>query len=477
MDQHQTPLFNKLLQHHKLESISYHVPGHKNGMVLPHEARGYFGSLLSLDLTEITDLDDLHSPEGVIKEAEELLAAVYQAKQSFFLINGSTSGNLAMILASFSEGDTVFIQRNCHKSILNGLKLAKLNPIFIGPEYNEEWKVATGLSLANLIDAYQAYPEGKGVILTYPNYYGFTFDIKTIIDFCHSHNMQVLVDEAHGAHLAAGDPFPASSLVYGADLVVQSAHKTLPAMTMSSFLHINSHRVKVDRIKNYLQILQSSSPSYPLMASLDLARSYIGTYTEQDKQYFIHNRNLFINELKAIAEIKVLYHQSGGDLLKIALQSTQGLTGYELQKKLEVVKIYTELADPFNVLFVLPLLKNKTFYPLEETVNRIKEALSYSKGNTKTITPVKRNFYHSFSSLALDYQTQAVAQTEINPIEESIGRISAEMIIPYPPGIPLLMEGEEITPEKVEDLLTLLNLGSKFHGGDYLPEGKLKVFL
>lgn len=477
MNQQKTPLFDALLQHHKQRSISFHVPGHKNGTVVSHEANDYYGSLLPLDLTEITGLDDLHSPEGVIKEAEELLANTYEAKHSFFLINGSTSGNLAMILASFREGDTVFIQRNCHKSVLNGLKLAKLNPVFIEPDFNEEWQVATGVSIPNLIQAYQAYPEGKGVILTYPNYYGFTFDIKAIVDFCHSRDMLVLVDEAHGAHFVAGDPFPPSSLVLGADVVVQSAHKTLPAMTMSAFLHINSDRVKVERIKNYLQILQSSSPSYPLMASLDLARRYIGTYTEQDKQYFINTRELFINELESVEAIRVLFHQSGGDLLKITLQSTQGLTGYELQKKLEAFKIYTELADPFNVLLVLPLLKNKAYYPLKEVVFRIKEALSSIENNVQAITQVKRNQSTSFSRLAMDYQNQAEAHTEIIPVIKSTGRISAEMIIPYPPGIPLLMEGEKIAAEKVEDLLKLLNLGSKFHGGECLTEGNIKVFL
>jgi arginine/lysine/ornithine decarboxylase len=477
MNQYHTPLFDKLVQHHKQQSISYHVPGHKNGMVVSHEAIDYYGSLLSLDLTEITNLDDLHSPEGVIKEAEELLAAAYQTKHSFFLINGSTSGNLAMILASFREGDIVFIQRNCHKSVLNGLKLAKLKPVFIEPEYNEEWQVATGVSITNLIQAYQAYPEGKGVILTYPNYYGFTFDIKTIIDFCHSHDMLVLVDEAHGAHLVAGDPFPPSSLVFGADVVVQSAHKTLPAMTMSAFLHINSDRVKLERIKNYLQILQSSSPSYPLMASLDLARSYIATYTELDKQYFMRIRESFINQLESITSIRVLYHESEGDLLKITLQSTQGLTGFELQKKLEAVNIFTELADPYNVLFVLPLLKNNASYPLKESIFRIKEALTSIENKVLAITQVKRNQANGFSRLAMDYQNQDGAQTEIIPIHKSIGRVSAEMIIPYPPGIPLLMEGEKITVGKVEDLLKLLDLGSKFHGGEFLTEGNIKVFV
>ncbi|MFD2444333.1 aminotransferase class I/II-fold pyridoxal phosphate-dependent enzyme [Bacillus sp. CGMCC 1.16607] len=476
MDQHRTPLFDTLIQHDKQQPLSFHVPGHKNGVLFPSKANPYYSSILSIDVTELTGLDDLHAPEGAIREAEELLANIYRTRHSFFLINGSTVGNLTMILSTFEEGDIVFVQRNCHKSILNGLKLAKLKPIFIEPDFNENWKVATSISKDSLQAAHQAYPKGKGVILTYPNYYGFASDIKEIIDYCHLYGMVVLVDEAHGAHFIAGEPFPPSALQLGADMVVQSAHKTLPAMTMAAYLHINSERIPFDTVKSYLQVLQSSSPSYPLMASLDIARSYIATYDEEDKKYLEEQLAIFIKKLKEIPVIKVLHHQSKGDPLKIVLQSNQGNSGFDLQRRLESVGVYSELADSHNVLLVFPLLKKGVSYPVLEVSRRIQDVLKGEIGNaTLRSVQIKRS-EQIFSSLEIEYKEQLQLRQMVIPLVESMGENSAEMIIPYPPGIPLFMEGEKITSEKLEILRQLIQLGARFHGGEFLGDQKIKIY-
>ncbi|WP_442597328.1 aminotransferase class I/II-fold pyridoxal phosphate-dependent enzyme [Neobacillus sp. D3-1R] len=476
MNQQHTPLFDALNKHIQHKPKSFHVPGHKNGQVFLDKGKPIFQDILSMDVTELTGLDDLHSPEGVIREAEDLLANAYHTNKSFFLINGSTVGNLTMILASFEEGDVVFVQRNCHKSILNGLKLAKLQPIFIEPEWNDDWKVAVGILLKSIQSAYTAYPEGKGVILTYPNYYGFAFDIKGIIDFCHVNKMLVLVDEAHGAHFIAGEPFPLSAIKLGADMVVQSAHKTLPAMTMASFLHVNSNRVAIERVKAYLQILQSSSPSYPLMASLDLARSYIAMYSDEDKHYLMEQLTIFKHELNKIPQLKVLTHSTSGDPLKIVIQSRDGLSGYDLQTRLESVGIYTELADPNNVLIIFPLLKKNDSFPTSGIIKSIKQVLAKKENNLVWKDTFHNKQKDSYSALTISYKEQLKRSHEIIPISETVGRCSAEMVIPYPPGIPLLMEGEEVTADVLEELTQLVNLGSRFHGGEFLSECKLKVY-
>jgi arginine/lysine/ornithine decarboxylase len=476
MNHQKTPLFDALHNHKEQNPISFHVPGHKSGEIFNEKAKAYYHPMLTIDVTELSGLDDLHSPEGVIQEAEALLANAYQCRNSFFLINGSTVGNLTMILSSFQEGDIVFVQRNCHKSILNGLKLAKLNPVFIEPVFNEEWKVAVGISLDALVEAYQSNPDGKGVLLTYPNYYGFAFNVKEIIEYCHFNQMVVLVDEAHGAHFIAGEPFPPSALQYGADMVVQSAHKTLPAMTMSAFLHLNSDRISYDVVRSYLQVLQSSSPSYPLMASLDLARGYIATYGEEDKRYLMKQLYVFIEYLKEVPELKVFYHQSGGDPLKIVIQSKQGISGFHLQKRLESVGVYTELADPYNVLLIFPLLKKGEIYPVKEVINRIKGSLQGELEKVQIKGDFIKRSTPTFSCLAIDYKQQLLTPQKVIPILESIGKNSAEMVIPYPPGIPLLMEGEKITLDKMEELLHLIKLGARFHGGEFLKAHKIKVF-
>ncbi|MGG0719507.1 aminotransferase class I/II-fold pyridoxal phosphate-dependent enzyme [Robertmurraya massiliosenegalensis] len=468
MNQHDTPLYTALEMFYKRKPISLHVPGHKNGLLMKNN--NFFQGILHIDATELTGLDDLHAPEGVIEKAETLLADVYNVSKSFFLVNGTTVGNLAMMLATLEEGEPVFIQRNCHKSILNGLELTKANPVLLGPEYEREWKVAGGVTLETIKEAYERYPECRAIVLTYPNYYGMTYDLKEIIEFAHSHDIPVLVDEAHGAHFIGAEGFPPSAVQLGADVVVQSAHKTLPAMTMGSFLHINSQYVSTKRVAHYLGMLQSSSPSYPIMASLDLARNYIGTYTKEDELYFKETVGHFKKELETLEFLKVLdYPNQNGDPLKLTIQSRCGYTGYELQQFFEEKGIFSEMADPNNVLFVLPLLKKNDKFPFEDIIAKLKELPIRKKGSREDA------HYFKKERISTLYRVQSQKE-ELIPIQESIGYICAETIIPYPPGIPLLLRGEKIAKAEVEGLLYLLESGARFQGGETLTEEKMKVF-
>ena len=314
----------------------YMFLGHKNGLLFSEKAKASFKELLKLDVTELTGLDDLHAPEGVIMESEQLLAELYGVQTSYFLVNGTTVGNLAMIMATINDGDTVLVQRNCHKSVQNGLKLVNANPVFLSPEFDEDWNVAGGLSYETCYSAITAFPDAKALIVTYPNYYGMVYELKRVITLAHEYGIPVLVDEAHGAHFIAGSIFPVSAVELGADVVVQSAHKTLPAMTMGSFLHFNSKLISEDLIKDYLHMLQSSSPSYPIMASLDLARSYLGTLSNAELLSLKNQITNFKKQLATINGIRVLDYSGGqGDLLKVTIQSTSADSGFDLQKKLK----------------------------------------------------------------------------------------------------------------------------------------------
>lgn len=475
MKQQQTPLFDQLLLHAGSNPLSYHVPGHKNGAVFPDEAKHYFENILKLDVTELTGLDDLHSAEGVILESETLLADLYGAKRSFFLVNGSTVGNLAMILSSLNEGDQVLVQRNSHKSIMNGIRLAKADPVFLNPEYHLDWAVAGGVSLEVVKEATKQFPAAKVLILTYPNYYGLAYEIKEIIKFAHEQNIAVLVDEAHGVHFAVNPLFPESAIALGADIVVQSAHKTLPAMTMGAYLHFNSNLQSVDKLTSYLQMLQSSSPSYPLMASLDLARSYLGTYSKEDISYLIQSVEGFKNQLDSLSDIKVLTSERYKvDPLKVTIQSTKGLSGYEVQQLLEREGVYTELADPINVLLILPLLKKDMFFPFDDTIGKIHKALKNTCKTKAQAEPIKSS--EPFSALSVSYKEMEQLTNLVIPLEESAGKICAEMIIPYPPGIPLILPGEKITKKAIEELIRLLKNKAKIQGGEYLAKARIKVF-
>lgn len=473
--QNRIPLYEALLKHNHKSAISFHVPGHKSGVISHEKAGNFFKDILNIDVTEITGLDDLHSPEGVIKEAEELLADLYQVKKSFFLINGSTVGNLAMILSVCDRDDVILVQRNCHKSVLNALKLVKARPVFIEPEYNQDWKTATGVSEEIVSRAISLYPEAKAIVLTYPNYYGMVYDLKSVIDLAHFHNIPVLVDEAHGPHFIIGEPLPASAIQLGADLVVQSAHKTLPAMTMGSYLHINSNRINSEKVKEYLQMLQSSSPSYVIMASLDLARNYLATYEHKDLEYLQKEIADFKKELSTIPSIKILeYPDSQGDTLKVTIQTRSRLSGFELQKMFEELGIYTELADPFNVLLILPLLKEGQVFPLVQASGEIKQLLDKvqfsSIEDDLLISPSK------ITELAIPYEKQSNVEKEEVLISEAAGQVCAESITPYPPGVPLLLLGELITEEKIKQLTRLINTGARFQGGTFLNKKVIIVF-
>lgn len=474
MNQKNTPLYDALIKHKNKKAISFHVPGHKNGELFIKEAHPLFQNILNVDVTELSGLDDLHSPSEAILEAETLLADYYEVKKSFFLINGSTVGNLAMILSALGEGDEVLVQRNCHKSIMNGLSFANVKPIFIAPEFDTEWQVAGGITLNSIKEAVKDYPQVKALIVTYPNYYGMAPNLKEIITFCHERNMIVLVDEAHGAHFKRSKGLPPSATELGADVVVQSAHKTLPAMTMGSYLHYNSKRVDLERVRMFLRMLQSSSPSYPIMASLDLARKYIATYEEEDLHYTLQMISEFRDKLNRIPSIKLLSYKDEGDPLKITIQSRTALTGFELQSKLEEYGIFTELADEHNVLFIFPLLKRGDLYPIEEVWCAIKKGIG-------GVEILGRNFRgatnrSSISTLHISYKEQQERKVEIIPLSEASGRVCAESIIPYPPGIPLLLPGELIKGEDINHIHNLLEAGSRFQGGENIKQHHLKVF-
>ena len=475
MEQHKIPLMDTLIKHSRKDPISFHVPGHKYGGVWLDEARRPFDDILKLDVTELPELDDLHAPEGVILEAQSLLSDLYGTMNSYFLVGGSTAGNLAMILSTVSEGDIVLVQRNAHKSVFNAIKLAKAVPVFIEPQFDNGAMVAGGLSHEAVLNAIKAYPAAKALLVTYPNYYGMVSNLSEIINSAHQHGMAVLVDEAHGVHFIAGSPFPPSAVSLGADVVVQSAHKTLPAMTMGAFLHYNSSRVARDRLEMYLQMLQSSSPSYPIMASLDAARSFLGTVTKEELLELKKGIEYFRAETADIPGLMVL-PQCGGDPLKMLIRSSFGYSGFELQSILEEHGVFTELADEMNVLLVLPFMKkgHRKFY--ERALQRLRKSQKGRREKLGSVEDVPLTITNagSLGTLELGYRDMEMRGTRFIPLEQANGAICAEMVIPYPPGIPLFIPGERISGEAIDRLK--LHLGGKTQGGERLSEGQIKIF-
>ncbi|MGE7988985.1 aminotransferase class I/II-fold pyridoxal phosphate-dependent enzyme [Lysinibacillus fusiformis] len=471
--QKKKPIIEGLERFRQQQNISFHVPGHKHGE-LSHLPQA-FKDVMRYDVTELSGLDDLHYPEEMILEAEHLLADTYGAMKSFFLVGGSTVGNLAMIYATCQKGDTIIVQRNAHKSIFHAIELVGAKPIFVSPIWDERTLTATHVTFQDLKEAVENYSEAKAVVLTYPTYYGVTSKaIQQQIAYCHEKGIPVLVDEAHGAHFHACSLFQPSALSLGADVVVQSAHKTLPAMTMASFMHVRSELIEADKIHHYLRMLQSSSPSYVLLASLDDARYYVQTYMESDGAYIIEKRNQWVEALRSIGSLDVI---EVDDPLKLLLR-VKGYSGFQLQEALEAKNVYGELADRNQVLFILPLLKQGHTYPFAEIRVRIKEAVTLLLETEKTDSINASQAAYKFVQMTepiYTFNEIASLNKEWLPYMRTMGRISASMIIPYPPGIPLLVPGERITVAKLSQLEELLAAGATFQGNHRLTEKMIQV--
>ncbi|WP_053073920.1 aminotransferase class I/II-fold pyridoxal phosphate-dependent enzyme [Bacillus sp. LL01] len=466
-----TPLIDAIQAHFKREPISLHVPGHKNGELFHSSLIEDFKHVHKYDVTELEGLDDLHDATGAIHEAEQAAARFYHAGETLFLVGGSTVGNLAMVKGLCEQQDQILIQRNSHKSLFNAIELFQVEPIFLTPELEKETGHALGPSIKTVERAVQQFPKAKALFLTYPTYYGATYELKQIIKVAHAAGMLVCVDEAHGAHFVLGEPFPPSALLLGADIVVQSAHKMLPALTMGSYLHFH-HNLAVDsksKIKKILTMLQSSSPSYLIMAALDGARAYTEEIVQEDIDIMLAGVQSFINELATIPQLKVIKRESSpysSDPLKVTIKSCTTLTGFELQRLFYDAGVDVELADDMHLLLVFGLTFNKK---IPEIINRIKKAVSsyavIDKENKVVETEKKISMLHVAPHQMKQFDTKKLK------VEQAEGYIAAEAIIPYPPGIPLIFPGEKVDNEVVKDLKKLYEAGAIFQGTNPVVNG------
>src|SRR5512143_1531030 len=277
-EQFRTPLFDAMVNLAESRKVSFHAPGHKSGKGISTRFRKFVGPrIFSIDLTTLDEVDSLQNPTGVIKEAQELAARAAGADRSYFLVNGTTVGNYAMVASSTGPGDRVLIARNCHRSVLTGLIMSGAQPVFFQPAFDRDLKLTLNVPFETAKAAIDANPGARALLITSPNYYGLCADVEKITAFAHEQGSLVFVDEAHGPHLKFHPKLPTSALEAGADMCVQSTHKIVGGMTQASMLHANSARVNLDDVTNTLKLLQTTSPSYILMASLDLARMQMAT--------------------------------------------------------------------------------------------------------------------------------------------------------------------------------------------------------
>ena len=479
--QNKVPIFDTLLGHAKRNVTSFHTPGHKNGKGIDPVLKEVTGDgLYKFDVTVFDEVDSLHDPVGPIKKAEELMAQAYGVKHSLFLVNGTSVGNIAMFLSACDPGDSIIVSRSSHKSIMGGIILSGVWPIWLQPTIDQNLDIIFNSTYEEIKQALEMYPEARAVFLTSPTYNGVATEVKKIADLCHRKGKILLVDEAHGPHLKFNDKLPMSAVDAGADLCVQSTHKILSALSQGSVLHHNSKLVDINRVKKIVSMLQTTSPQYLTLASIDLAR----------RQAVLHGKEMFdkvieaaewarkeINEkipnMRCLTKADIKGRNFDLDLTKLTINVTKtGLSGYEVDEILaKQYNIQVDCSDTFNLIAIMGI--GSDMDDVQKLVSALKEISKKYKGTQK-------NWILKIPSLATEMvmtPREVFLSHDIKkiPLAKSVGHVSAQVLTPYPPGIPVVIPGERISKEICDYLVEMASKGIRISGqeGDILKMAKV----
>lgn len=483
LDQTQTPLATQLQLSARSPTAPFHTPGHHKGNATPEILKSWLGEpIFQSDLPELPELDNLFAPEGIIHHAQTLAADAWGADRTYFLINGSTAGILAAILTVCNPGDSVVVPRNVHRSVISGLILSGANPVFLMPVYDDDLDIVHGIDINDLKETLDAHPTVKSILIVSPTYYGICSDIKAIVQLAHDRNLSLIVDEAHGAHFGFHPALPKSALHYGADLVIQSTHKTLSAFTQASMLHQQGPRINVDRLSQSLALIQSSSPNYLLLASLDAARMQMATQGEMLLDLAIQRANYVRSHLKTIPGLRLLDHELNYDAISNFGAFT--IDPLRLTVNLKNLNLNGFLADEilhekYGVTCELPSNQNLTFIfthgTTDQDCDRLIESLKQLATRSQPACspqpkPTQSTHFKiplpkgDLGGSGLDVRSAFFAPTQTLPTEQAIGHLSADFLCPYPPGIPLIIPGEIITQTALDTLTQILRSGGTLTG-------------
>ncbi|MDY6328336.1 MAG: aminotransferase class I/II-fold pyridoxal phosphate-dependent enzyme [Lachnospiraceae bacterium] len=446
-------LYKNLIEYSNGDYYPFHMPGHKRNIedgVSP----------FSYDITEIDGFDNLHNPQGILKIAMEEAADFYGTDKTYYLVNGSTCGLLSAICGVTSRGDKILVARNCHKAVYNAIYLNELTPVYINPEYIEMYGINGGISPEVVRYELSENPDIKAVIITSPTYEGVVSDVQRIAEIVHKRGIPLIVDEAHGAHFGLHTGFPQSAVKSGADIVIQSVHKTLPSLTQTALLHIRSDIVNVSEVERFLHIYQSSSPSYVLMSSIDECINKLKSDGLFLFEPYVKRLEVMLTHEKQLTHLKIVGREIVGknavydlDPSKIVI-SVRGTsyTGSRLYKEmLEKYHLQLEMASgDYAIAMTSPMDTEDGLLRLFMAMVEIDRDMRIYGDDTKNevvnyMIPkpiVMENIYKATHS-----------DTEELLIENAVGKISNEFVYLYPPGSPILAPGELIT----NDIVKLIN--------------------
>ncbi len=475
MDQANTPLFDALMRHAERNPIQFHIPGHKKGAGMDETFRRFIGdNALSIDLINIAPLDDLHNPDGIIRHAQELAAQAFGADHTYFSVQGTSGAIMTMIMTVCEPGDKIIVPRNVHKSVMSAIIFAGAKPVFISPAMDERLGIAHGITLQAVKRALQLHPDAKAVLVINPTYFGVCTNLQEIVDTVHKHGMPVLVDEAHGVHIHFHDDLPLSAMQAGADMAATSVHKLGGSLTQSSVLNVREGLINPKRVQSIISMLTTTSTSYLLLASLDAARRHLVMNGKQLADRALELANEARSQINEISNLycfgrEVLGSEAAYDYdpTKLTIHVRKlGITGYEVENWLRnEYNIEVELSDMYNILcLITPGDDRNTVQLLVRALTRLSAEMHKQRDTDDEIVIKTPEIPH----LSLSPRDAFYADTEVIPLRESVGRIIAEFIMVYPPGIPILLPGEVVTPDNIEYINEHLKVGLPVQG----PEDK-----
>lgn len=438
----------------------FHMPGHKR------QLSGFFP--YELDITEIEEFDNLHHAEGILLEAQQHAAQMYGSQKAYYLVNGSTCGILAIISAATARGGRILVARNCHKAVYNAIYLRQLRAEYVYPVATH-YGIQGQILASDVEKKLEEYPDIEAVVITSPTYDGLVSDVQSIAKLAHEHGAALIVDEAHGAHFGLDEAFPDNATVLGADAVIMSVHKTLPAPTQTALLHLCSDRIDAARVERFLGIYETSSPSYVLMAGIEESLKLAEKAKDERMKKYVRRLHVFRERMRKLTVIRVPDAKDfteeeafDYDIGKILIETNGALSGKELQEKL--LKQYGLQMEMSSGNYVLAMT---SFMDTKEGFDRLAAALeeidaTLSGGKKEEVFSPKEIYRQPEKAMEIDEAQDGEA--ECIAFSEAEGKVCADYIYLYPPGIPVIVPGEVLDAQTMDAIKKCQVLGLDVEG-------------
>jgi len=467
-------LYRRLSEYGSSDYYPFHMPGHKRNTDIFN-----IENAVKIDITEIDGFDDLNHVGGILKALQEETASLFHSSDTHILVNGSTAGLLAAIGACTNHGDSILMARNCHKAVYNAIYLNRLNPIYTYPQFNRKFKLSEGICPQNVEELLITHENMKAIVITSPTYEGILSDVSEIAKIAHRHHIPLIVDEAHGAHMGFHPYFPKNSIDCGADIVIHSLHKTLPALTQTALLHVNGSLVDRQRIRRYLTYYQSSSPSYVLMAGISRCVEILKNQSNEFFPLYAGRLRALREDLSHLEHLKLLDQSWLDAKYSFAYDSSKLVISGEVQgnyiykRLLHDYHLQMEMAATDYVLGMTSICDSEEgFCRLREALKQIDILLS---GRTNISDRMSYYPEKAAAHTVLTPYEASLQKTESIPVMSTRERISAEYAYLYPPGIPFLVPGEEINDGILDLMRAYINHGLEIRGLEDIALETIKV--